>query len=191
MKKTITFFLIFISLTFTSFASKDINEIKTLRMSIKEIGYMTNKKIEKAYNIVYSSPSSIKKIMLEPKSHKGETFIYKDGTKTVYLPIFNKTYIEEDSSDEHVMIDLFRFFQDNYKKNKEFKKFYSTKNSFKVKKENLNIEIIKMSEINDFRIPTKLKIYDGEILLLDLSVNYAKVNDIVPESEFSLDDKTN
>ena len=97
MKKIITF--IFFLMTIVSFSEdKNITLIKNLKLLVNEKTFVNNKATSKSYEVTYSLPDTLKKVMTEPKSHKGEIFIYKDNTKTVYLPIFDQV-IKEDNID--------------------------------------------------------------------------------------------
>ena len=124
--------------------------------------------------------------MVEPKSHKGEIFIYKDNSKTVYLPIFDQVIKEEDIDEENFLVETIKYFQENYKKSSSFRKIYDTEKNFTVKKENLVFEILKMGEFDGYRLPVHLKIYDGKILLAELKISDIKVNINISESEFQI-----
>lgn len=74
MKKIITF--IFFLMTIVSFGEdKNITLIKNLKLLVNEKTFVNNKATAKSYEVTYSLPDTLKKVMTEPKSHKGEIFI--------------------------------------------------------------------------------------------------------------------
>ncbi|WP_027128829.1 hypothetical protein [Fusobacterium perfoetens] len=187
MKRVITLlFFIFISVFSFSEDYRDINNIKTLKMLVNEKNFNNNKSTEKTYDILYKLPNMLKKTMLEPKSHKGEIFIYKDNKKIVYLPIFNQLIEENNVEEENYIVDTITFFQKKYKNDSEFKKIYNTKNKFQVKKENLNLNILKMENIEGYRLPVEIKIYDKDILIAHLKLSNITINKNISESEFKI-----
>ncbi|NME36114.1 MULTISPECIES: hypothetical protein [Fusobacterium] len=187
MKRVITLlFFIFISIFSFSEESKDINTIKTLKMIVNEKSFNNNKSNEKTYDILYRLPNVLKKTMLEPKSHKGEIFLYKDNKKIVYLPIFDQVIEENNIEEENYIVDTITFFQKKYKDDSEFKKLYNTKNKFQVKKENLNLDILKMENIDGYKLPVEIKIYDKNILIAHLKLSNIVINKNISESEFKI-----
>lgn len=185
MKKIFTF--IFFLISMISFSeNKNITTINTLKMFVNEKTFVNKKATEKSYELFYSLPETLKKVMVEPKTHKGEIFIYKDNIKIVYLPIFEQTIRDENSQEENFIAETIKFFQENYKKNSSFRKIYDNEKSFKVNNKNLSFEIIKMDKIDGYRLPTYLKIYENNILLAELKLSKIKINEEIPESEFEI-----
>ncbi|WP_300361751.1 hypothetical protein [Fusobacterium sp.] len=185
MKKIFTFMYFLISIVSFS-ENKNITLIDTLKMFVNEKTYVNKKSNEKSYDLIYLLPKTLKKVMVEPKSHRGEIFIYKDSTKIVYLPIFDQITREENSQEENFIVETIRFFQENYKKNSSFRKVYDNEKSFRVSKKNLTFEILKMENIDGYRLPTYLKIYEDNILLAELKLSKIKVNEKIPGSEFEI-----
>lgn len=185
MKKIIafTFFLITI-ITFSK--DKNITSIKTLKLLVNEKTFVNNKATSKTYEVFYSLPDTLKKVMIEPKSHKGEIFIYKNNSKIVYLPIFDQIIKEEDVVEENFLVETIKYFQENYNKSQSFRKIYDKENSFEVKKENLIFNILSMGEFDGFRLPTHIKVLDGKILLAELKISNVNVNTQILESEFEI-----
>lgn len=185
MKKIVT--LIFFLISLLSFGiEKNLLSIKTLKLSVNEKTFSNNKTIEKSYDLVYSLPNTLKKVIKEPKTHKGEIFIYKDNIKLIYLPIFDQVTKEENVQEENFLVETIKFFQENYKNNKSFKEIYDNKKNFRIKKENLEFEILKMTETDGYRLPNHFKIYEGKNLLAELKVFDIKVNEKILESEFEI-----
>lgn len=185
MKKFFVFIYFLISIVSFS-EDKNITLINTLKMIVNEKTYVNNKSTEKTYELVYLLPKTLKKVMVEPKSHKGEIFIYKDKTKIIYLPIFDQITREENSQEENFIVETIRFFQENYKKNNSFRKIYENEKSFRVSKENLKFEILKMEKVDGYKLPVYLKIYENDILLAELRLSEIKINEKISESEFDI-----
>lgn len=185
MKKIITF--IFFLMTIISFGEeKNITFVKSLKLLVNEKTFVNSKTSVKSYELTYSLPNTLKKVMTEPKSHKGEIFIYKDNTKTVYLPIFDQVIKEDNIDEENFLVETIKYFQDNYKKSENFRKIYNSEKSFSVKKDNLVFDILKMEEFDGYRLPTHLKVFDGKILLAELKISDVMVNIQIKESEFEI-----
>lgn len=185
MKKIITF--IFFLMTIVSFSEdKNITLIKNLKLLVNEKTFVNNKATAKSYEVTYSLPDTLKKVMTEPKSHKGEIFIYKDNTKTVYLPIFDQVIKEDNIDEENFLVETIKYFQENYKKSENFRKIYNLEKSFTVKKDNLVFDILKMGEFDGYRLPIHLKVFDGKILLAELKISDVIVNSQIKESEFEI-----
>ena len=80
MKKIIL--AIFFALCSFSFAEvKNISDIKSLDLIVREKTFINKRSEEKVYNIKYVVPNLLRKEMLEPQSHRGEVFVYADDTK--------------------------------------------------------------------------------------------------------------
>ncbi|MFK4784875.1 hypothetical protein [Fusobacterium sp. MFO224] len=184
IKKFIILFFIIFSFSFSNY--NDINDINDLTMTVHESTIQGSKKINKVYLIKYKLPDKLRKEMLEPKSHKGEIFIYKNDKKITYLPIFDEKIIDEASVDENIVSEFIKLFQKTYKKNPTFREKYNNSKKLLVKKDNLNIKILKFDIFSNYRMPVEMEIYDGDIFVGELKFYNVNINSGIKKSEFDI-----
>lgn len=185
MKKIMLLFLIIFNFSFSKY--NDISNIKSLIMSVKEEVYTQGKKsTSKIYLIKYNLPDELKKETLEPKTHKGEIFIYKNSKKIIYLPILNEKIEEEASIDENQVSSFINFFQKKYKNDEIFQKKYNSSETLVIKKEYLNLEILEFKIFSNYKLPVKIKIYENDMLIGTLTFSNVEINKTIPKSEFDI-----
>lgn len=166
--------------------NNDINNIKNLDMRVREINKYSGKNIEKVYNVKFILPDILKKEIIEPSKHKGEIFIYKDGKKITYLPIFNEKIEEKANVDENILSETIKLFQSEYKNNLNFKKSYDLGKKIKMKNRNYEIELDKYLNVSDYKIPTKINIYEDKDIVGEIYIETVKVNTSIKKSEFEI-----
>lgn len=184
IKKILILFLVIFSFSFSKY--NDINNIKNLSITVKETTKQGKNTINKTYLIKYILPDKLKKEILEPSSHKGEIFIYKNNKKITYLPIFDEKIIDEATVDENIIGEFIKLFQRTYKKDSSFRNKYNSSKNLIIKKENLNIKILKFNVFSNYRIPTEMEIYDNDIFVGQLIFSNVKINSQIPKSEFDI-----
>ncbi|MDP0493193.1 MAG: hypothetical protein Q7K48_02615 [Fusobacterium sp. JB021] len=184
IKKIMFLFFTIFSFSFSKY--NDINNIKDLTITVHEATMQGRKKTNKTYLIKYSLPDKLRKEMLEPKSHKGEIFIYKNNKKITYLPIFDEKIIDDASVDENMISEFITLFQRTYKKNDSFKEKYNNSKNLLVKKDNLNIKILKFKVFSNYRMPVEMEIYDNDIFIGELKFSNVKINSGINKSEFDI-----
>lgn len=185
MKKIMLLFLIIFSFSFSKY--NDISNIRSLVMSVKEdINSKGKKNTSKIYLIKYNLPNELKKETLEPKTHKGEIFIYKNNKKITYLPILNEKIEEEASIDENQVSNFITFFQKKYKSDETFKKKYNISEKLIIKKENLNLEILEFKIFSNYKLPVIINIYENDMLIGTLTFSNIEINRAIPKSEFDI-----
>lgn len=188
MKKIIVMiFLLLTSLcTAASGKVKNISDIKTLDLIVKEKTFINKKSQEKVYNIKYVIPNLMKKKILEPKSHKGEIFVYVDDTKKTYLPIFEQVIEEEALPEENFVIDTIKLLQNKDRKDENFRKLYNSGKLVRIRNDNITIEPVKTELINGYYIPVLIKVFDGDIVVAELTLKDVKINEKIERKEFEL-----
>lgn len=184
IKKIILLFLTIFTFSFSKY--NDINNIKNLTMTVKESTIQGMKKTNKTYLIKYLLPDKLRKEMLEPKSHKGEIFIYKDNKKITYLPIFDEKIEEKASVDENMISEFIKLFQRTYKKSPSFKEKYDNSKNLIIKKDNLNIKILKFNVFSNYRIPVEMEIHDNDIFIGTLNFSNVTINSDIYKKEFDI-----
>lgn len=185
MKKIILaiFFMLY-SLNFSQV--KNISDIKTLELTVKEKVFLNRKSEEKVYNIKYVVPNLMKKEMLEPKSHKGEIFIYIDDIKKTYLPIFDEVLEDKAEPEENFVIDTIVLLQNKDRKDEKFRKLYNSGKLVRIRNDNITIAPQKMKLIDDYYIPSYVKIFEGENLIAEIKIENVKINTEISRKEFEL-----
>lgn len=182
-KISVLFFIIF---TFSFSKYNDITNIKNLSMKVEETTIQKKEKTKKTYLIKYLLPDKLKKEMLEPKSHRGEIFIYKNNKKITYLPIFDEKIEEQASIDENMISEFIKLFQRTYDKSSSFKEKYNTSKNLIIKKDNLNIKILKFNVFSNYRIPIEMEIYDNDIFVGTLKFSNVIINSGISKKEFDI-----
>lgn len=185
MKKLIlvVFFMIF-SLGFAEV--KNISDIKTLDLIVREKTFFNKKSEEKVYSIKYVVPNLMRKEMLEPKSHQGEIFVYADDTKKTYLPVFDEVHEDKAQPEENLIIDTIVLLQNKDRKDEKFRKLYNSGKLVRIRNDNVRIEPQKMELIENYYIPVFIKIFDGDTLIAELKIENVKINREISKKEFEL-----
>ena len=165
---------------------KNISEIKTLNLIVKEKTFFNKRSDEKVYNIKYVVPNLMRKEMLEPKSHRGEIFVYADDTKKTYLPVFEQVMEDKAKPEENLIIDTIVLLQNKDRKDEKFRKLYNSGKLVRIRNDNVIIEPQKMELIDNYYIPTFIKIFDEETLVAELKIENVKINKEIDRKEFEL-----
>lgn len=187
IKRKILIVLYYIVLFSSLFGkNNDINTIKNLNMRVREINKYSGKNIEKIYNVKFILPDILKKEIIEPSKHKGEIFIYKGGKKITYLPIFDEKIEEEANIDENILSETIKLFQSEYKNNLEFKRDYDLGKKIKIKNRDYEIELDKYLNVSDYKIPTKINIYEDKNIVGEIYIETVKINTSIKKSEFEI-----
>ena len=185
MKKIIL--AIFFALCSFSFAEvKNISDIKSLDLIVREKTFINKKSEEKVYNIKYVVPNLLRKEMLEPQSHRGEVFVYADDTKKTYLPVFDEVTEDKAVPEENLVIDTIVLLQNKDRKDEKFRKLYNNGKLVRIRNDNVIIEPQKMELIDNYYIPVFIKIFDGDILVAELKIENVKINSEISRKEFEL-----
>ncbi len=185
MKKIILAVFLIIS-SFALGEVKNISDIKTLDLVVKEKTFINKKSEEKIYNIKYVVPDLMRKEVLEPVSHRGEIFVYSDDTKKTYLPIFDQVTEEAAEPEENLVIDTIVLLQNKDRKDEKFRKLYNSGKLVRIRNDNVIIEPQKMELIDNYYIPVFIKIFDGEILAAEIRIQDVKINTEIDRKEFEL-----
>lgn len=187
MKKLILFmFLMVFSFSFSQKKIENISGIKTLELVVKEKSFYNNKSENKVYKLKYIVPNIMKKEMMEPESHKGEIFIYKDGIKKTYLPIFDEVLEDEKAPEENFVVETISLLQEKDKEDKKFRKLYNSGKDIQIRNKNITIRLGNLKLIKNYYIPTNIEIYDNDELAGKLIILDAKVNKKIDEKEFEI-----
>lgn len=165
---------------------KNISEIKTLDIMVKEKSFFNKESQEKKYNLKYIVPNIIKKEFIEPESHRGEIFIYKNGIKKIYLPIFEEVIEDKESTDENSFVEIISFLQKKDKESKKFRNLYNSGKEIFIKNKNLKIKLKELKLIKNFYIPTVIEIFDKDALIGKLAIYNISINKSIDKKEFDI-----
>lgn len=185
MYKKLIFALIFTIFSFSFSEIKNISEIKSIEMSVSEKSFINNKE-EKLYKMKYVIPNLMRKEMVEPKSHKGEVFIYNNGVKIIYLPIFDEIVEDSGEAEENFVIDTVNQLQKKDVSDSSFRKLYNSGKNLTLKIDNIKLELKKMEIVDEFYIPTYIKVFDKDSLVAEINLKDIKINKNIDEKEFDL-----
>ncbi len=185
MKKLILA-VFFIICSFGFAEVKNISDIKTLDLIVREKTFLNKKSEEKVYSIKYVVPNLMRKEVLEPKSHQGEIFVYADDTKKTYLPVFDEVHEDKAQPEENLIIDTIVLLQNKDRKDEKFRKLYNSGKLVRIRNDNVRIEPQKMELIENYYIPVFIKIFDGDTLIAELKIENVKINREISKKEFEL-----
>ncbi len=190
MKKIcLCLYLIIFNLAFSQI--KSLSTIKNLEFVVNEMVKFNNKETEKKYNIVYELPNKIKKEIIFPKMNKGEIYIYNNGVKTIYLPIFDEYKESKIDKEENQIIQAVNKIIDLEKSDKKFKKTYLAKKEQSVfLDEQTKITIKKYVEVGAYLLPKEIVIEDySNNIVGNIILDEIKVNEDIKEDIFILGNK--
>ncbi|WP_426709996.1 LolA family protein [Cetobacterium sp. SF1] len=189
----IRFLLVFIILGINILASnKELSTIKDLQGFVLENTAINNRKIEKKYNIQLIIPNLLKKEMVFPEMNKGEIYLYKDGKRYVYLPIFNEVSEDRSDSDTNNFLNIMNYIIKETKENKEFRKnYYEGKIKKLSLKDNIIVNLLEYKSIESYLLPTKIDVYSGKEKMGTLIFSNIKINQNLKEDDFKITDGNN
>lgn len=188
MKKLLLFiFLIVSSLTFSEKRKiKNISEIKTLELMVSEKSFINGREENKVYSLKYVVPDKMKKEMISPSSHKGEIFIYKNGVKKTYLPIFDEVLEDKKAPEENFVIDTISLLQRRDKTDKSFRRLYNSGRNLQIKDRDIVIMLEDMNVVSDYYIPNKIRVFENNSLIGELNISNIEINKTINEEEFEI-----
>ncbi|MGL4307360.1 MAG: LolA family protein [Cetobacterium sp.] len=153
---------------------------------------INNRKIEKKYNIQLIIPNLLKKEMVFPEMNKGEIYLYKDGKRYVYLPIFNEVSEDRSDSDTNNFLNIMNYIIKETKENKEFRKnYYEGKIKKLSLKDNIIVNLLEYKSIEGYLLPTKIDVYSGKEKMGTLIFSNIKINQNLKEDDFKITDGNN
>lgn len=129
----------------------------------------------------------MKKVQFLPEINKGEIYIYSKDEKVVYLPFFNEVTKGKIPAGESNVADYLNRIIELEKKDKNFKEDFN-KNSSVVfqSKDNERIILNNIKNIDGFRFPTNIEVYNGENKVLDIILENISFNPKFEKDEFQL-----
>lgn len=173
-----------LSLSSLAFAINDLATLKTLKFNAEEKQLINGKEKTIRYAVSIEFPKKIKKEITFPQLNKGEVYVYENNIKKMYLPIFDEYKEVPIATDENRIIQainkLIVLEQD-----KNFKKEYQAKElkGFNLDEdENIIINIKSYLEKDNYILPEKIEIKDG-----DISIGTVQLEDIEVNSKFDKD----
>lgn len=186
MKKILFFiFLLMFSMSFSKENKiNNISEIKTLELVVNEETFINTKSEKKLYTLKYVVPNFLKKEMIEPKSHKGEIFVYNNGIKETYLPIFDEVIRDEKAPEENFVIDTISLLQNKDKNDKSFRKLYNSGKNIQIRNNKILIKLENMVLVKNCYMPSQIRIFEGDSLIGKLMISDIKINEKIDEKEF-------
>lgn len=175
MKKKILFLLFTMSFFLFS-AEKKFSDIKSLKFYVKEESKIENRTVKTEYWISLILPEKMRKEMALPELNRGEIYIYSEGKKTVFLPFFNQTSVEEATAEENRILEFIKDIRDkDIEKTKEF----SLKSNERV--------VVKTTEkAEGYLLPKEITIYLGELPVSNLILSNFQINSNFSEKEFEI-----
>lgn len=182
-KVVVLFFLIF---TFSFAGVKSFDNIKNIRLDIKEQLFVNdNKKSE--YELTFQRPDKVKKEVTAPKLNKGEIYIYSGDTKTVYLPFFDQVTEEKIDTDEVDIINAMNYILNLESNDKNAFVKYNQKKLREIDvKEGVRIEIDDLKKVEGYLVPFQFIIYENGMKIAVLTIKSYKFNLPLTEKEFKL-----
>lgn len=173
----IKYFLLFLIISLITFG-KSIDSIKDITFEVEEKLYMNNDTKKSEYVIKYIKPDFIRKEVLKPELNKGEIYIYSEGKKIVYLPLFDQISEESIVDGEDSTLESLNYIM----KEKELKDGEMTlKNSITLKLE-------KLKKVSGYTLPESLTIYDGKIKVASLKIKNYRIDSNLNREELALHD---
>ncbi|MDR3259832.1 MAG: hypothetical protein LBT51_09530 [Fusobacteriaceae bacterium] len=168
--------------------SKSISHVNTLEITINEI-FLINKTVKETnYIIKFKIPNTIKKEMLKPELNKGELYIYNNGKRMTYLPLFNQKKIDDISINENRIIDIFNYIFEMEKNDKNFQKEYYEKNLKGVKLgDNTVIEFHDYQLYDEYLFPKNFIVIENGKKIGEFQIENLKINKKFDDTEFSIE----
>ena len=103
MRKIVFLLIFLINSLFIFSEEKSISTIKTLTMKVEETILLNGQKKKSEYTLKFIKPNFLRKDVISPELNKGEIYIYNDGKKIVYLPLFDQVSEEESKEGTEIL----------------------------------------------------------------------------------------
>lgn len=173
----IKYFLLFLIISLITFG-KSIDSIKDITFEVEEKLYMNNDTKKSEYVIKYIKPDFIRKEVLKPELNKGEIYIYSEGKKIVYLPLFDQISEESIVNREDNTLESLNYIM----KEKELKDGEMTL------KNGITLKLEKLKKVSGYTLPESLTIYDGKIKVASLKIKNYRIDSNLNREELALHD---
>lgn len=189
IRGVIIFFLSFL----TMFGQvKSLETIKDIQLDVVEKVILENKPREKEYQIKLILPNLLLKKITAPKLNAGEIYLYKDGKRFVYLPIFDEITEEKSDKDTNYFLDTIKVLINKEKNDPKFKASYGKGEIKTLTYENgLKTNLLKYEKIDGYLLPTLIDVYDGELKVATLVLKNIKVNGGLKSKDFDIKNELN
>lgn len=185
----IVFFLSFL----TMFGQvKSLESIKDIQLDVVEKVVLENKPREKEYQIKLILPNLLLKKITAPKLNAGEIYLYKDGKRFVYLPIFDEITEEKSDKDTNYFLDTIKVLINKEKNDPKFKASYA-KGEIKTLtyESGLKTNLLKYEKVDGYLLPTLIDVYDGQIKVATLVLKNIKINGGLKSKDFDIKNELN
>ena len=173
----IKYFLLFLIISLITFG-KSIDSIKDITFEVEEKLYMNNDTKKSEYVIKYIKPDFIRKEVLKPELNKGEIYIYSEGKKIVYLPLFDQISEESIVDGEDSTLESLNYIM----KEKELKDGEMTLTN------GITLKLEKLKKVSGYTLPESLTIYDGKIKVASLKIKNYRIDSNLNREELALHD---
>lgn len=173
----IKYFLLFLIISLITFG-KSIDSIKDITFEVEEKLYMNNDTKKSEYVIKYIKPDFIRKEVLKPELNKGEIYIYSEGKKIVYLPLFDQISEGNIVDEEDSILETLNYII----KEQELKEGALTL------KNGITLKLEKLRKNSGYTLPENITVYDGDIKVANLKIKNYKINSNLKREELSLHD---
>ena len=173
----IKYFLLFLIISLITFG-KSIDSIKDITFEVEEKLYMNNDTKKSEYVIKYIKPDFIRKEVLKPELNKGEIYIYSEGKKIVYLPLFDQISEESIVNREDNTLESLNYIM----KEKELKDGEMTL------KNGITLKLEKLKKVSGYTLPESWTIYDGKIKVASLKIKNYRIDSNLNREELALHD---
>lgn len=173
----IKYFLLFLIISLITFG-KSIDSIKDITFEVEEKLYMNNDTKKSEYVIKYIKPDFIRKEVLKPELNKGEIYIYSEGKKIVYLPLFDQISEGNIVDEEDSILETLNYII----KEQELKEGALTL------KNGITLKLEKLRKNSGYTLPENITVYDGDIKVANLKIKNYKINSNLNREELALHD---
>lgn len=159
------YFLLFLMINLIVFG-ENIAGIKDISFNVEENLYMNNETRKSEYIIKYIRPNFIRKEVLKPNLNKGEIYIYGEGKKVIYLPLFDQVSEENLVDGEDSILECLNYLMEQ----KELKEGELTL------KNGITLKLERLRKTSGYILPESLTIYDGKIKVATLKIKNYKID---------------
>lgn len=185
MRKIVFLLIFLINSLFIFSEEKSISIIKTLTMKVEETILLNSQKKKSEYTLKFIKPNFLRKDVISPELNKGEIYIYNDGKKIVYLPLFDQVS-EEESKEGTEILETINYLFEKEQKDKNFKKeYYSKKLNEILLEDGTKIKIDNFKKYDGYLLPQKFDIFTNEGHIGTLYIKEYIVNQKLSKEELS------
>ena len=189
-------FMVIISLLWSCFlyggnvqSIKRLSQVENMELLVEDSILVNSDFRRTSYNLKFIMPDVIKKEMVLPELNKGEVYIYNEGRKLTYLPMFDQKKIEDSTAGENTIIEVINYIFEAEKSDADFRREYYARRVKGIRLgDDVVIEFNKFNMFDGYLFPEIMSIKENDQHVGEIKIAGLEVNIDFDMSEFKIEE---